>query len=360
MTRLHVDARLLGHSGIGTYLAQLLPRILPRLTQWKPRIIAMHDKRDEAAALGGAHADLAFSPTAPLSMRDLFFAPRIPPGDLLWTPHFNVPLRAATPLVVTLHDLLPLTAPELGGHGRSWAVHAWMRAIRARARSVLCVSEFTRNEAVRVGGLGATRLQVTRLGADAAWIAAGEHARAPGEPYIVFVGLMKPHKNAERLLRAFARARDRIPHRLVLVGRYEGIRNVDREAVELALNMRDRVDLVQDLPFDDLVQRVACAQFAAQPSLHEGFGLPALEAMAAGVPVLAGRAGALPEVCGDAAVYCDPMSEDDIARALLLLATDEALRRRLSAAGRVRARTFSWETCAEATTAAIASALQLP
>jgi glycosyltransferase involved in cell wall biosynthesis len=360
MTRLHVDARLLGHSGIGTYLAELLPRVLPALAEWKPRVLAMPQRRAETVALVGAHAEIVLSPVAPLSVRDMFFAPPIAARDVLWTPHFNVPMRARMPLVVTLHDLLPLTAQHLAGRGRSWPVRAWMRAIRARARTVLCVSEFTRNEAVRVGGLVPTRLQVTRLGADEAWLAAGEARAASREPYIVYVGLMKPHKNVARLLRAFARVRDRIAHRLLIVGRHEGIRNVDGEAIELALGMRDRVDLVQDLPFADLVQRVAGAQFAAQPSLHEGFGLPALEAMAAGVPLLAGRAGALPEVCGDAALYCVPLSEDDIARGLLLLATDEPLRRRLSTAGRERARLFSWDACAESTAAAIVSALRLP
>ena len=361
MTRLVIDARLLGHSGIGTYLAELLPRVLPALAQWRPRAITTRDGRDEVAALVGPHAELVFSSVPPLSARDLVFAPRLGPRDVLWTPHFNVPLRSDAPLVVTLHDLLPLTAPDLAGRGRSWPVRAWMRAIRARARSVLCVSEFTRNEAMRVGGLDAGRLQTTRLGADAAWFAAGSSTRVPAKPpTIVFVGLMKPHKNALRLLQAFARVRDRIAHRLVIVGRHSGIRNVDRAALELAATMRDRVDLVEDLAFSDLVALVASAQFAVQPSLHEGFGLPALEAMAAGVPVLAGRAGALPEVCGEAAVYCDPTSEDEIARSLMLLAGDEALRRRLSAAGRERAQLFSWDTCAAATINALTAALRMP
>ena len=103
-----------------------------------------------------------------------------------------------------------------------------------------------------------------------------------------------------------------------------------------------------------MIAHVRAAQFAAQPSLHEGFGLPALEAMAAGTPVLAGRAGAMPEVCGDAALYCDPESEDDIARGLLALAADPPLRARLAAAGRARARVFSWERCAATTAAALA------
>ena len=117
------------------------------------------------------------------------------------------------------------------------------------------------------------------------------------------------------------------------------------------------MQLVEHLPLPDLIARVQSAQIAVQPSLHEGFGLPALEAMAAGTPVLASRAGAMPEVCGDAALYCDPESEDDIIRAMLVLAGDSALRARLAAAGRARARTFSWDACAATTTGTLSATL---
>src|SRR5690349_11179059 len=144
MTRLFVDARLLGHSGIGTYLSELLPRVLPALAPWKPSLIALSSRHDEAARLAEGYAELTISPVAPLSLRDIAFAPRMGPGDVLWVPHFNVPLRGSMPLVTTLHDLLPLTAPRFAGRGRAWPVAAWMRAVRERARAVLCVSEFTR------------------------------------------------------------------------------------------------------------------------------------------------------------------------------------------------------------------------
>jgi glycosyltransferase involved in cell wall biosynthesis len=136
------------------------------------------------------------------------------------------------------------------------------------------------------------------------------------------------------------------------------LRNIDSAALALAAGLHPRVQLVEDLPLPELIGRVRAAQFAVQPSLHEGFGLPALEAMAAGTPVLASRAGAMQEVCGDAALYCDAESEDDIARALLELAGDSALRTRLAAAGRARAATFSWDTCAASTVTALASSLQ--
>jgi glycosyltransferase involved in cell wall biosynthesis len=160
-----------------------------------------------------------------------------------------------------------------------------------------------------------------------------------------------------RLLQAFDRVKARIPHRLVLVARHEGLRNVDRAAMSLLRSLGDRIELVSDLPVAELIARVSAADFVALPSLHEGFGLPALEAMAAGTPVLAGRAGALPEVCGDAAEYCDPWSVDDIARGLLALAADPPRRARLAAAGRARAGAFTWDRCAETTANALDAVL---
>ncbi len=364
-----IDARLAGHSGIGTYLAALLPRVLPSLHAWQPRVLTGPAQRLalEAALPAGTRVDVW--DVAPLSARDLV---AVPPGlardDVVWTPHFNVPLVRPGPLVVTLHDLLPLTAPALTGRLRATAVRAWLAAIRRRARAVLCISQFTRAEAMRLAHLPAGRTTVTHLAADDAWFhrgaeVAAARATAPGGAQartIVCVGLMKPHKNHARLLRAFARVRERIPHRLVLVARWRTLRHIDDAALALARAMPERVELVESLPFADLVTCVAQAEFAVQPSLHEGFGLPALEAMAAGVPVLAGHAGALPEVCGDAALYCDPESERDIERALLLLAADASLRRRLASEGRKRARTFSWDACARLTVQALSDALAAP
>jgi glycosyltransferase involved in cell wall biosynthesis len=362
MTRLVIDARLAGHSGIGTYRREMLPRVTAGLSAWRPVVLSQPAQLAALEAQAGGRVELRPWAATPLSVADLW---SVPPGagprDLLWTPHFNVPLRGAGALAVTLHDLLPLTAPALAGTGRSWPLRLWLRSIRRRARAVFCISEFTRAEALRHGALDPARMHVTPLGVDAAWFgAAGVEAsalRATMPPTMIFVGLLKPHKNVLRLLRAFAQVRDRIPHRLVLVARHEGLRNFDREALALAAAHADRVELVQDLPFSELLARVASAQFAVQPSLHAGVGLPALEAMAAGVPVLAARAAAMPEVCGDAVLYCDPVSENDIAARLLELAGDPALRARLALAGQARARAFSWDRCAEETATGLEAAL---
>lgn len=364
MTRLVIDARLTGHSGIGVYLEHMLPRIVARLVAWHPVVLARTAMCADLVSRVGAGADVVAWDLPPLGIPNLWGAPpAVGTGDLLWTPHFNVPLSGSTALAVTLHDVLPLAAPRLAGRGRSLPLRLWLRAIRARARVVFCVSDFTRREVMAQGGVGASRVLVTPLGVDRLWF--GDESpvpHRPGEsdaarPTIVFVGLLKPHKNAVRLLQAFDRVKPLIPHRLVLVARHERLRNVDREAMSLVRTLGDRVELVSDLSLADLIAHIRSAQFVALPSLYEGFGLPALEAMAAGTPVLAARAGAMPEVCGDAAVYCDPLSVDDIAHGLVSLAREPALRARLAAAGRARATAFTWDQCAATTAEALETEL---
>lgn len=364
MTRLVIDARLAGHSGIGTYLDHVLPRVVSLLAPWRPLVLARTASRLNLSSLLAPYAEVATWDVPPLGVRNLLSAPPgAGPRDLLWTPHFNVPVRGSSPLAVTLHDLLPVTAPRLAGRGRSFPVRLWLHVIRARARVIFSVSEFTRREAVLRGGLDDARLVVTPLGVDRRWFDAGSTARPvtePGDssvPTIIFVGLPKPHKNLTRLLQAFASISSQIPHRMMLVTATRGIRNVDLGVMPMVRAMGERVALVEQVPLPELIERVRSAQFAALPSLHEGFGLPALEAMAAGTPLLVSGAGGLPEVCGDAALYCDPLSVEDIARGLLRLATDPELRARLSDAGSRRAASFSWERCASRTAEALESEL---
>lgn len=363
MRRLVIDARLAGHSGIGVYLEQMLPRVAPALAEWRPLILTRDATRNALMEALPGRPDVAVWDVPPLTVRCLVATPpRVTEEDLLWVPHFNVPLRSSVPLAVTLQDLLPLSAPALAGRGRAVPLRWWLRAIRSRAQAVFCISEFTRDEAIRFGACTMDQAVVTPLGVNPHWSgpAPAEPVGRTDVPTIIFVGLLKPHKNVSRLLRAFERVRDTIPHRLVLVARHSGLRNVDREARTLMTRLAERVELLENLAPAALVARVKAAAFAVVPSLHEGFGLPALEAMAAGTPVLVSRIAALQEVCGSAALYCDPLSEDDIARGLVRLANDPVLRDQLASAGRVRAATFSWDTCATSTIAGLDRALRLP
>ena len=358
MTQLVVDARMLTYSGIGTYLQNVAPLALARLQAFDPLVLLLpHDVGLARQGPLGAARHRVWD-AAPLTLQELRRPPRDLDRSLWWVPHYNVPLRSPAPLVVTLHDLLPLHLGRgMRSLGKRVALHAWLGAIRKRARRVLCASEATRLEAQACARLDAARLQVVHLGVDRAWQPATDARTAVASPYIVFVGLLKPHKNASALLRAFDSIAGRIPHRLVMIAKHEGLRDIDAPALDLARRMAPRVELHDSVEKADLIGIVAGAALLVQPSLHEGFGLPPLEAMACGVPVVAARTAALEEVGGDAPFYCDPHSPSDIAAAIVRVLGDAALQATMRERGLARAARLTWDACATATADALEQAM---
>jgi len=355
--RLVIDARMLGYSGIGTYLEHLLPLVLPKLTAHDPVVVVQNAQLPGCVAAFGQHARVSTWNAQPMSSRELTLPPPGNDAVLWWAPHFNVPLRSSSKLVVTLHDLLPLRALPAGGASlsRRLMLQTWLRAIRRRDLRVLCVSEQTRTDAIELGGITAERTVVTHLAASADWRPTPHHGDAP--PYIVFVGLLKTHKNVGALLRAFDVIRDRIPHRLVLIARHEGLRSIDAGALQAARAMSPRVQLYEHLSQRELVSMVSGADLLVHPSLHEGFGLTPLEAMAAGVPVIATRTGAIPEYGGDAVRFWDPAAPDQLARDIIDVLENDNERSRMRERGIALARQLTWSGCASLTCAALVAAL---
>ncbi len=357
-----VDARLIEASGIGTYLDSLLGRLVAAGPEW--RLVLLGDPEALArfpwSGAEGVEVVAHRAPLYGLRQQLLPAAARALAPDLLWVPHYNIPLAWRGRLLVTVHDLAHLALPEVFGRGlKRLYARLTFGAVRRRAGGVLFVSRFTRDEFHRLVGPPRGAEWTVPNGVDESWFEAAP-AAAPERPYFVFVGNVKPHKNLGRLLAAFARVAGEIPHELVIAGRREGFITGDRGVERRAAELGERVRFTGRLPPAELRRAVAGAAALVLPSLYEGFGLPALEAMACGRPVLAARAGALPEVCGDAALYCDPLDEETIADGLRRLATDAVLGARLTAAARERARTYRWEVAAEAVAGAVRQLLAAP
>jgi glycosyltransferase involved in cell wall biosynthesis len=246
---------------------------------------------------------------------------------------FTIPVpRLGLPFAITLHDLLHRDVPKAGPH--------WLRAFRAvaydrpaqRADAVIVPSEYVRRRASEALGVADERLVVVPHGIDHMRFRPGAEGR---EPFLLYPARAWPHKNHERLLEAFALVRhDRPDLRLVLTGVGEAWR---RPAP--GVETRGLLGAEELAP---LYRRAAALVF---PSLHEGFGQPPLEAMACGCPVACSRTTSLPEVCGDAAEYFDPLVPSDIADGVFraLARADELARRGLE-----RARQFTWERSARA------------
>jgi alpha-1,3-rhamnosyl/mannosyltransferase len=285
---------------------------------------------------------------------------RIHPGLIHCTGPL-VPLWCPAPWVMTVHDLLPLSHPQL--FTRANASHfRYLVARRARrAHRILVGSVHVRDEVVATLGVQIERISVTPWGVDARFRPRGDgqdelRARLgiPPGPFLLAVGTLEPRKNLRTLLRAFAEVRRRgSPCSLVVVGG-AGWRAADIEAdLGRASTEVVRTGYVGD---DDLVVLYsACACFVF-PSLHEGFGFPILEAMACGAPVVCSDRSSLPEVAGQAALLVDPLDAGAIADAIEAVLRDPERAARMRAAGLAHSASFSWQRCAELTVEAYRAA----
>lgn len=244
--------------------------------------------------------------------------------------------------VATFHDLFVFTAeystPEFRERFQKQA-----REAAQRADLILCVSRFTASQVEEILRLPASRLRVAPHGVRLPE-ALHEEER---EPLILHVGAVQKRKNLVRLVGAFERAAPP-PWRLVLAG--GGGYGAEQVQARISRSpAAERIRWTGWLPDAEMERLYRRASVFAFPSLDEGFGIPVLEAMAHGVPVLSSTRGALPEVCGDAALLVDPFQEEGIAQALEALIRDSALRTRLVRAGRARAAAFPWQRTVEQT-----------
>jgi alpha-1,3-rhamnosyl/mannosyltransferase len=271
------------------------------------------------------------------------------------------PRARGIPLVLTLHDALPWRFPELFTRLNVLQQRTVVAAAARRAARVLVGSEHTARELTELVGVAPQRIVVTPYGVDPrfrptardpAWL---ERRFGIRGPYVLAVGTLEPRKNLGTLLRAFARVRGQdAQHALVLVGG-RGWRDAPLErALAGAGAGVVRAGRVSD---DELVRLYGSAACFAFPSRYEGFGLPVLEAMACGAPVVAGDRTSLPEVVGDAGLLVDPDDEEALASALRRVLTDPELAADLRQRGLARSAAFSWDRCAELTVAVYRAAL---
>lgn len=275
--------------------------------------------------------------------------------DVFHTPIGAVPMLGLAPSVVTVHDLAFLKYPDqLPSSRRAWLIAATRLSAR-RAAKIITVSQATARDLQEWLNVPDERIQAIPLATS------GNVQKVEGtsldvfrmkwnidRPYVLAVGTLEPRKNLPTLLRAFAKIKDDIDHQLVLVGP-EGWLNGELKATLEDLNLGDRVRLTGFVSDEELGGWYSAADLFAFPSYYEGFGLPSIEAMRCGAPVLASDNSAFPEVIGQAGVMIPADDEKAWADSMLDLLTDESKRETLRQRGFSRANLFSWDRTAKST-----------
>ena len=361
--RLLVDARKAFDSGIGTYVRSVLPRVLKLLGgDIAVRVLVARGDLAKHHALGvglGGAVEFVELGEAPLSVAEqVAFRRVLGRRDCFWATSLAHPLFTRTAMVATVHDVAQLALPGAAAGG-AWVrrgARLYFASLRRAASALLFDSAYTQSQFHRHVGPSDAPESVVALGVEPVWFEAGATpAPAPGvRPYLVCVGNLRPHKNLRLLISAFAAVQDRMPHELVLIGKASGFRTGDPGLQQALAALGARARWLGDIGDAELRAWVAGADAMVLPSLHEGFGLPALEAMAAGCPVLASDIGAHVEVCADAVRYFDPQSSSALGDLLLAQASlAPAARAAWRARGRQRARQFSWDETAARTAAAL-------
>ena len=288
--------------------------------------------------------------------------------DVLFSPGFTSPAGVRCRQVTVIHDLQHKRQPQNFGRVELLAWRALVWASARFSHQIIAVSESTRQDVLEVYRLPPERVHVVRHGVEPGFFDLG---RDPGLtrdvlgsvgvgewPYLLSVSTIHPHKNWERWLEAYRRLRGGgWPHHLVIAG-LKGQFTTELELLVRAYGLTGQVHACGWVPRRLLLGLFRYATTLVYPSTFEGFGMPVLEAMAAGIPVACSEIAPLQEVAGEAALYFDPWSADSIAASLRRMLGEPDLRRRLSAAGQERAANFTWTRAAEQTLAVLCRAAE--
>ena len=359
MKTLAIDCRMARMSGIGVYLRNLAPKCM---------VLLARDARFRLLGYDGAFAVpedcqwecVSFDVPIYSIAEQARILPLLRGCDALWMPHYPIPVLSRLPLAVTVHDVAHLALVDLLTRIQRLYARFMFQAVRIKAAELIFVSEFSQREFLRYAGLPRGCMTVVHNGVDSAWLDCLPATITASKPYFLAVGNIKPHKNISLLCRAFARIASKCDVDLVLAGEYAGFRTSEASIETLASICPGRICFVGALEQKALIDLMTGAQALAFPSRYEGFGLPPLEALAAGIPVVASDIPPVREVCAEHAYYFSPGNEEQLSQKLIeILAVSPERRKIDKETGRVHAGRFSWEKAAQKTAGVLRRTLVL-
>jgi alpha-1,3-rhamnosyl/mannosyltransferase len=358
--------------GIGRYVVNLVQAMVPLLGE-SERLNLLYDRAQPVpaglTALSGGQVGEIAVPYSPFSIGQQWSIPRLLRhlgADVYHSPYYLMPYCPGVPTLVTVYDLIPLRFPQYTS-ARARLLFRWSMALALRAAShVIVISEATRRDLLAFFHLSPQDVTVISLAAapsfrppSPAEVQRVRHKYGLRQDYVLYLGINKPHKNLVRLVEAwslvchsrFATRGSPLAMRrsqLVIAGKWDARYPESKQRVA-ALRLQDAVRFLGPVAEEDLPALYGGAALFAFPSECEGFGLPVLEAMACGTPVVCANASSLPEVGGDAALYFDPANVEAMAEALGQALADADLRTELRERGLCQAAHFSWKWTAQKT-----------
>ncbi len=353
--RIGIDARFFNESGVGRYLRNLISNLKSLDNQNEYFIFLLkkdYEKFEETKNFKKVLADFKW-----YGLAEQFKYPGLLKNynlDLVHFPHFNVPIFYKGKFIVTIHDLIHwhFNMARASTHGRiiyKLKQLGYRRVFNHaiyKSLSILVPSEYVKNQLISDWKINDKKILVTKEAAeDNLFGKIGELPENVKKPFIFFVGNAHPHKNVEGLIKAFLILRKNYQYmQLVLSGK-------DSYFWKKIKNKFEQKDIIYTgfVADDKLSKLYSEASVYVEPSFEEGFGIPILEAMGIGVPVVSSNAGSLPEVGGDAALYFDPKNIEEMASKIQLILNSEKLRNELIEKGKLRVKQFSWKKLAEET-----------
>jgi glycosyltransferase involved in cell wall biosynthesis len=353
--RIAIDARKLRDYGIGTYVRNLL-RHLSRIDHETEYVLLCRPSDRGIAAELGENFRCVIEASPAYSVREQLLVPmdlRREGVDLFHAPHYVLPPLTPCRSVVTIHDCIHLRFPQYLPNKLGYAyARASLWVATHRSNRIMTVSEASKRDILRYFRVPESKIDVIynaideRFGElpDAEEILRVRERYQLNDPFVLYAGNIKPHKNLERLIEAFhTLRRGELQHvKLLIIGDEISKYATLRRAVH-RYKLHKHVRFFGFVPDRTLAVLYRLAGVFVFPSLYEGFGLPPLEAMASGTPVITSNVSSLPEVVGDAALLVDPYEPEAIADAMRRVLTDQRLRDDLVRKGLVRASEFSWD-----------------